>query len=212
MALGVTSDVRGIVDRVCARDDVLAACRRRDLGTVIAVLNAHGVTQGKLAELTGIPQGRLSEYRTGKHTPRAASIFQAFADGVGMPLTAREALGLAPDRSPTTSTGGLVADQSVPEVGLLYPDTPAEAAGNLALLWQSDLNDVMALRDQAEPGASRRTFLLAGTALAAQAWNTAALRWLVGADRKHESPRTDGSALAWRTLTGSARPFKCSCS
>jgi hypothetical protein len=46
MALGVTSDVREIVSRVCARHDVLDACRRRDLGTVIAVLNAHGVTQG----------------------------------------------------------------------------------------------------------------------------------------------------------------------
>jgi hypothetical protein len=40
MALGVPSDVREIAIRVCARNDVLAACRRRDLGTVIAVLNA----------------------------------------------------------------------------------------------------------------------------------------------------------------------------
>lgn len=44
MALGVPSDVRAIVSRVCARKDILDACRRRDLGTVIAVLNAHGVT------------------------------------------------------------------------------------------------------------------------------------------------------------------------
>jgi len=189
MALGVTADVREIVSRVCARADVLAACRRRDLGTVIAVLNAHGVTQGKLAELTGIPQGRLSEYKTGKHTPRAASIFQAFADGIGMPLTARESLGLAPEQSPAASTSGPRAGQPALDVGLVYPDTPAEAAGNLALLWQSDLNDVTALRDQAEPGASRRAFLVAGTALAAHAWDNAALRWLVGAGRKHDSPR-----------------------
>src|SRR2546425_962389 len=86
MGLGIPSDVRDVVARVCARPDVLDACRHRDLGSVIAVLNAHGVTQGKLAELTGIPQGRLSEYKTGKHAPKAASIFQAFADGVGMPL------------------------------------------------------------------------------------------------------------------------------
>jgi len=176
---------------VCAHNDVLDACRHRDLGTVIAVLNAHGLTQGKLAELTGIPQGRLSEYKTGKHTPRAASIFQHFADGVGMPLTAREALGLAPE-SPTASTSGPLLGQPAPDVGLVYPDTPAEAAGNLALLWQSDLNDVMALRDQVEPGASRRAFLLAGTALAAHAWDNAALRWLVGADRQHESTRAGG--------------------
>jgi transcriptional regulator with XRE-family HTH domain len=192
MALGVHSDVRDVVVRVCVRPDVLDACRHRDLGTVIAVLNAHGVTQGKLAELTGIPQGRLSEYKTGKHTPRAASIFQAFADGVGMPLTAREALGLAPDQSPTASIGGQLPGQPDPDVGLLYPDTPAEAAGNLALLWQSDLNDVTALRDRVEPGASRRTFLPAGTVLAAHAWNDAALRWLVGADRRHDTHAAGG--------------------
>jgi hypothetical protein len=192
MALGVTPDVREIVSRVCARDDVLAACRRRDLGTVVAVLNAHGVTQGKLAELTGIAQGRLSQYKTGRHTPRAASIFQQFADGIAMPLPAREALGLAHDQSPTASISGPLPSQPAPDVGLLYPDTPAEAAGNLALLWQSDLHGVTASQDQAEPGASRRAFLLAGTALAASAWNDAALRWLVGAGRKHESQRAGG--------------------
>jgi transcriptional regulator with XRE-family HTH domain len=163
MALGVTADVREIVSRACARSDVLDACRRRDLGTVIAVLNALGVTQGKLAELTGIAQGRLSQYKTGRHTPRAASIFEQFADGIGMPLAAREALGLAADQSPTASVSGRLPGQPTPAVGLLYPETPAEAAGNLAMLWRSDLNDVTASQDQAEPGASRRAFLLAGT-------------------------------------------------
>ena len=56
------SGVRDIIDRVLARREVLAACRRRDLGEVILVLGAHGVTQGKIAELTGITQGRLSEW------------------------------------------------------------------------------------------------------------------------------------------------------
>ena len=191
MALGVLADVREIVRRVCARNDVLEACRRRDLGTVIAVLNAHGVTQGKLAELTGIPQGRLSEYKTGKYTPRAVSIFQTFADGVGMPLAAREALGLAPDKSPT-SISGQSSGQPFPDVGLRYPDTPAEAAGNLAVLWQSDLSDLTAQRDQTEPSTSRRAVLLAGTALAAQAWNDAALRWLVGAGHQADSETRAG--------------------
>src|SRR5215467_13824101 len=115
MALGVSADVREIVRRVCARNDVLDACRRRDLGTVIAVLGSHGVTQGQLAELTGIPQGRLSQYKTGKHRPRSVSIFQTFADGVGLPSAAREALGLAPDQSPA-SVGGQLS--SAPDVGL----------------------------------------------------------------------------------------------
>ena len=139
MALGVPSDVREIVTRVCSRPDVLDACRHRDLGTVIAVLSSHGVTQGQLAGFTGIGQGRLSEYMTRKRKPRAASTFAKFADGLGMPSAAREALGLAPDPSSAASFGGQLPDELVPDVGLLYPDTPAEAAGNLTWLWQSDL-------------------------------------------------------------------------
>jgi hypothetical protein len=88
------SDVRGIVERVCARQDVLDACAKRDLGTVITVLNAHGLTQGQIAELTGILQGRLSEYARRKRTPKASTTFEVFADGLGMPPAARRALGL----------------------------------------------------------------------------------------------------------------------
>ena len=60
MALAI-SEVRGIVERACARTDVLDACARRDLGAVITVLKSLGVAQGQIAELTGISQGRLSE-------------------------------------------------------------------------------------------------------------------------------------------------------
>ena len=47
------SEVRGIVERACARQDVLDACAKRDLGQVIILLKAHGITQGMIAELTG---------------------------------------------------------------------------------------------------------------------------------------------------------------
>jgi transcriptional regulator with XRE-family HTH domain len=47
---------------------------------VITLLCAHGITQGQIAALTGIPQGRLSEYKTGKRIPIATSTFEAFAD------------------------------------------------------------------------------------------------------------------------------------
>jgi len=50
------SEVRQIVERVCARQDVLDACARRVLGFVITALMAHGRTQGKIAELTGNPE------------------------------------------------------------------------------------------------------------------------------------------------------------
>src|ERR1700749_2782632 len=91
--------VREVVERVCTRKDVLDACKRRDLGAVITVLCAHGITQGQLAALTGIPQGRLSEYKTRKRMPAATSTFEAFADGLGMPPAARRALGLAPENA-----------------------------------------------------------------------------------------------------------------
>jgi transcriptional regulator with XRE-family HTH domain len=181
VALGISPDVREIVRRVCTRSDVLDACRCRDLGTVIAVLNTHGVTQGKLAELTGIPQSRLSEYKTGKYTPRAVSTFMAFADGVDMPLAAREALGLAADQS----ADGSINEPLTSDVGLVFPDTSAEAIGNLALLWQSDLSGVEGSNGHSGPAASRRAVLRAGTALAATAWSDAALRWLVG-ERIHQ--------------------------
>src|ERR1700722_9744869 len=88
------SEVRRVVERVCARQDVIEACADRDLGTVIAALNAHGLTQGQRASLTGLHQNRLSDYKTGKHQPKEYSIFAAFADGLGLPAAARQALGL----------------------------------------------------------------------------------------------------------------------
>ncbi len=71
--------IREIVERVVTRPDVLDACKRRDLGTVITVPCTHGITQGQIAAHTGIPQGRLSEYETGKRIPIATSTFEAFA-------------------------------------------------------------------------------------------------------------------------------------
>ena len=90
-----SADVRAIVERVCARPDVLDACARRDLGAVISALGSAGVTQGQVSALTGVPQGRLSEWKTGKREAKGVSTFQKFADGVGLPAAARRALGLA---------------------------------------------------------------------------------------------------------------------
>lgn len=88
--------VRATLGRVFAGQDMDDACLRRDVGAIIRILGRHGVTQGQIANLTGIAQGRLSEYKTGKRIPTATSTFEAFADGLGMPGKARHALGLAP--------------------------------------------------------------------------------------------------------------------
>jgi hypothetical protein len=116
--------VREVVDRVCTRKDVLDACKRRDLGAVISVLCAHGITQGQLSFLTGIPQGRLSEYKTRKRLPTATSTFEAFADGLGMPPAARRALGLAPETGgsgPVDSAGGWSAGNDGGSLGDVRP-------------------------------------------------------------------------------------------
>jgi transcriptional regulator with XRE-family HTH domain len=105
--------IREIVERVCTRPDVLEACTRRDLGFVIRVLCAQGITQSQIAAVTGMQQGRLSEYKTGKRVATATSTFEAFADGLGMPAVARRALGLAPETAGSGSSdqaGGESAD------------------------------------------------------------------------------------------------------
>jgi transcriptional regulator with XRE-family HTH domain/tetratricopeptide (TPR) repeat protein len=162
--MAVTSaDVRAIVERACARPDVLDACARRDLGAVIDALGAAGLTQGRIAGLTGISQGRLSEWRTGKRVATAVSTFQKFADGLGLPSAARRALGLD-----SAGLSLVPAPRTSAELDVSYPDSPADAVRNAAQLWLIDLGDSAALdRGQADH----------------RAWNEASLRWLVDPGR-----------------------------
>src|SRR6266702_1683879 len=116
--------IREVVERVCARQDVLDACKRRDLGAVIKALGVHGVTQGQISGLTGIPQGRLSEYMRHKRTPKATSTLEKFADGLGMPPAARRALGLAPEAAgsgPRDQAGGRPAGIAGASLGNVQP-------------------------------------------------------------------------------------------
>lgn len=119
------SQVRGIVERVFERQDVLAACSRRDLGAIVTFLGRHGVTQGQISELTGIGQGRLSEWVRYKRAPSASSTFEAFADGLAIPPRARQALGLAP----VPSGGPGPSTERSPSGGAARPaQTPSGAA------------------------------------------------------------------------------------
>jgi transcriptional regulator with XRE-family HTH domain len=152
------AEVRPIVERVCARPEVLDACARRDLGTVISALGTGGLTQGRIAELTGLSQGRLSEWATGKRAPKAVTTFQKFAEGVGLPPAARRALGLDAGSQGT----GVTAARARADVS--YPGTPDQAVRNVSHLWIADLDDATFIqRGRADP----------------RAWNDASLRWLV---------------------------------
>ena len=97
--------IREVVERVCTRQDVLEACKRRDLGFVITALCAHGIVQAQIAALTGKTQGRISEYKTYKRIPDKISIFEDFANGLGMPAAARCALGLDPEAAGSRPSG-----------------------------------------------------------------------------------------------------------
>ena len=99
-----TPAIREVVERVFARPDVLNACKRRDLSTMITILGANGVTQIQIAALMGkTTQGRLSEYKMHKRAPTMET-FKKFADGLGLPPAARLALGLASEPADSGSS------------------------------------------------------------------------------------------------------------
>jgi tetratricopeptide (TPR) repeat protein len=108
--------LRSVLDAVFARQDMEDACKRRDLGGVIRILNKYGVTQGQIANLTGRSQGRISEYKSGKRVPTAKHTFEEFADGLGMPGTLRRHLGLS-------SSGGKGGAQVVSDGVQIPTDT-----------------------------------------------------------------------------------------
>ena len=122
MALDIPA-VREIVERVFARQDVLDACKRRDLSWPLKVLGANGVTQVQISGLTGIPQGRLSEYKTRKHDPELSTV-EAFADGMRLPPAARLAFGLALEPAASgrfDRSEGRPADTAGPGLGEVKP-------------------------------------------------------------------------------------------
>jgi len=55
--------------------------------------------------LTGKTQGRINEYKTYKRIPNDISIFEDFANGLGMPAAARCALGLDPEAAGSGPSG-----------------------------------------------------------------------------------------------------------
>jgi hypothetical protein len=162
VAVGV-ADVRSVVDRVCARPDVLEACRNHDLGYVIKTLWENGLTQGKIAALTGRPQGRISEWIRGLRTPKHANVIDDIATGLGFPPTARRALGLTAE-PPATAVTALPSGSLQLDAGLVFPGSPTEATDTVSRLWRADLED------PTEP--QQRT-------VDPRAWGDASLKWLV---------------------------------
>jgi transcriptional regulator with XRE-family HTH domain len=103
--------LRAKLTAVFARQDFYEACKRRDAGAMIRILNAGGITQGQIAAQTGFAQSTLSNYKRGVNAAQFASTFEKLADGLAMPLPLRQALGLSADASPARPgpAGGALA-------------------------------------------------------------------------------------------------------
>ncbi len=100
---------------VFARQDFHEACKRRDAGAMIAILNDNNVTQGQIAARTGLAQSTLSNYKRGVNTAQFAATFEKLADGLDMPPRLRQALGLSGDapagsRPAADAVAGVPAD------------------------------------------------------------------------------------------------------
>ena len=96
------------------RADVTGALRERDISYLLRLLRQWaGLSQTRIAAATGIAQGRLSNYATGRRTIATLSVWERIADGLDMPDPARGCLGLAPTQpvSPPTSSPAEQAQQ-----------------------------------------------------------------------------------------------------
>ncbi|MGH3687199.1 MAG: helix-turn-helix domain-containing protein [Pseudonocardiaceae bacterium] len=67
-----------------ARDDMRAALFARDIATVYRLLGRAGVSQRRIAELTGQAQSEVSEILQGRRV-RDVEVLERIADGLGVP-------------------------------------------------------------------------------------------------------------------------------
>ncbi|MBP2340555.1 helix-turn-helix domain-containing protein [Saccharothrix coeruleofusca] len=88
-----------VPEGVWHRDDVVEALESRDISRLLVLIRRYaGYSQTDLSVVTGIAQGRISEYMRGVRQPTLDTI-ERIATGVRMPPDCRCRLGLAPARS-----------------------------------------------------------------------------------------------------------------
>jgi transcriptional regulator with XRE-family HTH domain len=80
---------------VWEQSPLVDALDRNDIGAMLAqVIKYTGLSQHAIAALTGVPQGRISEYIKGLRKPTLNTV-KRIADGLRMPRAARRRLGLS---------------------------------------------------------------------------------------------------------------------
>lgn len=83
------------------RPEVVAALRNRDMGRFFTLLHERtGASQTQIGIACGMSQGKISDIIRGVQHVRYLEKFEEIADGLGMPDSARIALGLAPRPAP----------------------------------------------------------------------------------------------------------------
>ncbi|GAB2663795.1 helix-turn-helix transcriptional regulator [Saccharopolyspora gloriosae] len=94
-----TEDIPSAVWRCAEVRDALAV---RDIGTVYRALRAHGVSQSRIAQLTGQAQSEVSDVLNGRAV-RSYELLSRIATGLGIP---RGWMGLAGEQRPATTERG----------------------------------------------------------------------------------------------------------
>ena len=158
-------------DDVWRRADVLDMCRNRDAGALLRLANSSRfrISQGRLAHWIGTEAADVSRLINGK----AGQVvrldrWERIADGLNMPDHARIALGLAPRRVRSSTSGThpqtrQVLDSAIPELNR------AERGEGSASGDQNEFDDVMDRLDAAlaQPRYADRTLVLHLTRLLA---------------------------------------------
>lgn len=88
--------LRDVVDpAVWRRPDMMRALAARDVATVFRLLQRMGVSQRRIAAMTGQSQSEISEITSGRRVVSSVEVLERIADGLSVP---RGLMGLAHDQ------------------------------------------------------------------------------------------------------------------
>lgn len=132
-------------DQAWQHSTVRQALRDREMGAVLRFVQHHtGASQTRLSMAIGMTQPRVNEIINGRREVTRLDVFERIADGLSMPDTARQVLGLAARRR---ALGGLAFDLAAwPEVVRVYESQDAAAAEIQRSARSASEIDVMAVR------------------------------------------------------------------
>jgi transcriptional regulator with XRE-family HTH domain len=173
---GRANDLIAIPDSFWQRHDTVAALHARNMGQLFALVHQYaGASQTQIGIACGMTQGRISRTIRGLALVEELEVFERIADGLGMPDSARIALGLAP-RSPLPPGSRRVAQQAMP-AGDATPDLDTTDISDLLNL---DLGE----KQEEDSPVRRRTFvrLTGATTISAIIAEPAADRARAGVD------------------------------